>query len=199
MSISQNLRRKLLVSWAAVEKSLTAFAEQVSRHIDGIRMDYQLREYERKMERICEKTGKYFHAQHRLGVTPRDLLAQDGVSDAVSEYKSQDTERRLLEQKRFLMNEEEAASYWFEFIDSATREGMTVERITLPLSFTSTLLENLAVPDGVQVISVVRKNRFVQPIGKIELKSGDQLVILGPTSQIILLIQRYSIALNSAR
>jgi Trk K+ transport system NAD-binding subunit len=53
-------------------------------------------------------------------------------------------------------------------------------------------LQELSLPQGILVIAIQRKERFIQPHGGVMLRRGDRLTLLGPPQQMIQVLERFA-------
>ncbi|MBI3609729.1 MAG: TrkA C-terminal domain-containing protein [Nitrospirae bacterium] len=192
MKFMQPFRREIGIVWAGLEKVVVSAAEQTTRQVEIARLSFGIHEYERQLDNIFERMGRFLYECQAKEI---NAVADDSICrSSLSEYKRLQNELKLIERRRYDLKEENVAAQWAEFIESVHRSGMTLDSVILPfhLKPSTITLQELALPTGILVIAIQRKERFIQPHGTVMLNRGDRLTLLGPPQQMIQVMERFS-------
>jgi hypothetical protein len=191
MKLMRHFRRELSIAWAGLEKVVVTAAEQTARQVEILRLSFQIHEHERLMDGVFERMGRCLYEFQ--GNHPDTLAAHPTCRSCISEFKRLQNELKFIERRRYDLKEENVTTKWAEFVESVYKSGMTLEFLILPfhLKPSSMTLQELSLPQGILVIAIQRKERFIQPHGGVMLRRGDRLTLLGPPQQMIQVMERF--------
>lgn len=194
MKFTQRLQWKFSLAWMSIQKIFTSIAEQTARHVEIARLSFQIRNGEQQMDHVFEQVGRFFYESYGKGLDMNAITAHAICQTSLAEYKRLQTELKTVEQRRDALKEEAGVTPWTAFAEWAQKNGMTLDSLIIPVHLKppSLTLQELALPHGVLVIAIQRKERFIQPHGSVLLKRGDRLTLLGPFSLIAQVIQKFS-------
>ncbi len=192
MKFLPRFRRELSIAWAGLEKVVVSAAEQTARQVDVLRLSFQIHEQERLMDSVFERMGRFLRESQ--GKDLDALTAHPTCQSCFSEFKRLQSELKFIERRRYDLREENVTTKWAEFVESVYKSGMTLEFLILPfhLKPPSMTLQELSLPQGILVIAIQRKERFIQPHGGVMLRRGDRLTLLGPPQQMIQILERFA-------
>lgn len=192
MKFMPHFHREISTAWSGFEKVVVSAAEQTARQLEVLRLSFQMHEHERALEAVLERMGRFLYESQKMDVEA--TLHHPTCQFCISELKRLQNGLKIIERRRYDIREENVTTKWAEFIDSVYKSGMTLESLILPfhLKPSSMTLQELALPQGVLVIAIQRKERFIQPHGGIMLKRGDRLTLLGPPQQIVQVLERFA-------
>lgn len=192
MRLTQLLRREMSIAWSGLEKVVVSAAEQTARQAEILRLSFKIHDREKTLDAVFERMGRFLHESQEMD---QDALTAHSTCQACfSEFNRLQGELKFIERRRYDLREENVTTKWAEFVESVYKSGMTLESLTLPFQMKppSMTLQALALPQGVLVIAIQRKERFIQPHGSVLLRRGDRLTLLGPPQQIIQVLERFS-------
>lgn len=191
MKLMRHFRRELSIAWAGLEKVVVTAAEQTARQVEILRLSFQIHEHERLLDGVFELMGRFLYESQENH--PDTLTAHPTCRSCISEFKRLQNELKFIERRRYDLKEENVTTKWTEFVESVYKSGMTLEFLILPfhLKPPSMTLQELSLPQGILVIAIQRKERFIQPHGGVMLRRGDRLTLLGPPQQMIQVMERF--------
>jgi hypothetical protein len=192
MKLMRHFRREVSIAWAGLEKVVVSAAEQTARQVDVLRLSYQIHEQEQLLDAVFERMGQFLHEFQ--GKELETLTAHPTCQSCFSEFKRLQSQLKFIERRRYDLREENVTTKWAEFVESVYKSGMTLEFLILPfhLKPPSMTLQELSLPQGILVIAIQRKERFIQPHGGVMLRRGDRLTLLGPPQQMIQVLARFA-------
>ena len=191
MKLMRLFRRELSITWAGLEKVITTAAEQTARQVEILRLSPQIHEHERMMNGVFEQMGRFLIEFQEIN--PDTWIAHPTCRSCIAEFKRLQNELKFIERRRYDLKEENVTTKWAEFVESVYKSGMTLEFLILPFQLKppSMTLKELSLPQGILVIAIQRKERFIQPHGGVMLRRGDRLTLLGPPQQMIQVLDRF--------
>lgn len=192
MKLVPHFRREIRIAWAGLEKVVVSAAEQTARQVEVLRVSFQIHERERLMDAVFKRMGRFLHEFQGKNVDV--LTTHPTCQSCFSEFKRLQSELKFIERRRQDLREENVTTKWVEFVESVYKSGMTLDLLVLPfhLKPSSMTLQELSLPQGIFVIAIQRKERFIQPHGGVMLRRGDRLTLLGPPQQILLVLERFA-------
>lgn len=188
----QILRRKITLGWSAVGQIFGSIADQTALQMEIMKLSFQIVDHERRLDGIYEKTGRFLYEGQLKGMEPDDLSTHSVCRSGLEDMEKTARNLKYLEKEHYTLKEP-TVSHWASFVASVKKTGMTVDSMILPPDHrpASIMLKDLSLPQGVLVIIIQRKERFIQAHGDVVLKRGDRLTLLGPPSQVSEVIQRF--------
>ncbi|MBI3995874.1 MAG: hypothetical protein HY349_07850 [Nitrospirae bacterium] len=191
MRLSQLLRREMSIAWSGLEKVVVSAAEQTARQAEILRLSFKIHDREKALDAVFERMGRFLRESQEMDQGA--LTAHSTCQACFSEFKRLQGELKFIERRRYDLQEENVTTKWAEFVESVYKSGMTLESLTLPFHMKppSMTLQEMALPQGVLVIAIQRKERFIQPHGSVLLRRSDRLTLLGPPQQIIQVLERF--------
>lgn len=192
MKLMRHFRREISIAWSGLEKIVMTAAEQTARQVEVLRLSFQIHDKEQLMDGVFERMGRFL--SEFQGNDADRLAGHPTCQSCLSEFKRLQNELKFVERRRYDLREENVTTKWAEFVESVYKSGMTLEFLILPfhLKPPSMTLQELSLPQGILVIAVQRKERFIQPHGGVMLRRGDRLTLLGPPQQMIQVLERFA-------
>ena len=192
MSIYQSTLRTLSISFGGAKEAVMAIAERVARRVQVTKLQLQAEDAEVRLRQAYESLGQRLYATHAMHFSSETAK----VDDALPLCEDIRAEHRALQEIR-----DRLASRYDDVLivplirlqEDLQAGGGTIERATIAPSAQADgkPLSEVALPEGVRIVLVLRNDALMFPSAQMILRAGDQVTIIGNRSAFPAALQSF--------